>query len=69
MTPPTSSTQITTELERALDELDRLIHRSKALLRPAPMYNAWEAGRGLLKGKIVEDPLAYQKRIRGEEEV
>lgn len=65
----------TTALERALEELDQVIHRSKALLqrtrKPSmeEQLQAWEAGCGLWKGKITEDPVAYQRRIRDEEDI
>ncbi len=65
----------TTALERALEELDQVIHRSKALLQHAhtpaveERLRAWESGCGLLKGKITEDPVAYQRRIRDEEDI
>lgn len=76
--PSTTNTMevTTTALERALEELDQVIHRSKALLqrahKPAAIeerLRAWEAGCGLWKGKITEDPVAYQRRIRDEEDV
>lgn len=75
MIQPVSSGQTTHDLEHTLDEMDRLIHRSKALLQRAhkPLVEerlkAWELVRGILKGKIVEDPVAYQRRIRDEEDV
>lgn len=65
----------TTALEHALEELDQVIHRSKALLQharkpsAAERLQAWESVRGILKGKIVEDPVAYQRRIRDEEDI
>lgn len=65
----------TTALERALEELDQVIHRSKAILQHArkpgveERLQAWKSIRGLWKGKIVEDPVAYQRRIRDEEDV
>jgi len=65
----------TTALERALEELDQVIHRSKALLQHTrkssveEQLRAWEAGCGLWKGKITEDPVVYQRRIRDEEDV
>ena len=71
-----SSQEITTTaLERALEELDQVLHRSKALLQHTrkssveEQLRAWEAGCGLWKGKITEDPVVYQRRIRDEEDV
>lgn len=61
------------ELEEILRELDHLLRRSQALLRhphlklPASDRASWEALRGLWRGQITEDPLAYQRRIRSEE--
>lgn len=75
MMQPTSTAHTTYDLARALDEMDRLIHRSKALLghvqKPSveERLRAWKSVRGILKGKIVEDPVAYQRRIRDEEDV
>ena len=75
MMQPTASNQTTYDLEHALDEMDRLVHRSKALLqhvrKPSieERLRAWESGCGLLKGKITEDPVAYQRRIRDEEDI
>lgn len=66
----------TTELERVLEELDRVIHRSRALLHGVrsgakgmslEKRKAWESLAGLWKGRITEDPLAYQRRVRAEE--
>lgn len=70
-----SPTHTTHDLARALDEVDRLIHRSKALLqhvrKPSTeeRLRVLEAGYGLWKGKITEDPVIYQRRIRDEEDV
>lgn len=64
-----------TALEHALEDLDQMIHRSKALIQRTHQSSieerlrAWEAGCGLLKGKITEDPVIYQRRIRDEEDV
>ena len=63
-----------TSLEQTLEELDRLVHHSKDLLRRGqkttatiPAMRAWGKAAGLWKGKIIENPLAYQQRIRSEE--
>lgn len=64
--------ELTPDLARAIDELDRLLHRLKEMGRgatPVSARNGWEMGQGLWKGHITQDPLAYQRRIRGEEEV
>lgn len=59
-------------LGRELDELDRLIHRIKERLSTpkdlhrVSSYDALRKLRGILKGKLVEDPLHYQQRIRAE---
>lgn len=69
-TPVLNSPEI---ISRELDELDRLLHRIRSrLMTPASTKVAslshWRKMRGALKGKIVEDPTAYQKRIRKESE-
>lgn len=75
MTQLVSPTHTTHDLAHALEEMDRLIHRSKALLQHVQKSSieerlrAWESGCGLLKGKITEDPVAYQRRVRDEEDV
>ena len=60
-------------LSRELDELDRLLHRIKERIPsvtsqgvPSGSYTALRKLRGMLKGKIEEDPLAYQQRVRAE---
>lgn len=60
-------------LSRDLEELDRLLHRIKERIpsakpqgSPSASYAAFQKLRGMLKGRIGEDPLAYQKRIRAE---
>ncbi len=73
MITPTTHTTVT-DLEHTLREIDRLIHHSQELLRhtiPAQgisgVARAWEAAAGLWKGKLTEDSLVYQRRIRNEE--
>lgn len=63
-------------LRELLDELGRLVYRSKILLDRTPSLGgmvtdqeAWKRGRGLWKGRITEDPLQYQRRLRAEEGV
>ena len=62
----------TNTIARDLDELDRLVHRIKTQLQTPSRNDGqvlhWRAMRGILKGKITEDPLAYQRRIRAESE-
>lgn len=60
-------------LSRELEELDRLLHRIKERIPsakphgiPSASYIALQKLRGLLRGKIVENPLAYQQRVRSE---
>lgn len=59
-------------LTRELDALDRVLHHIKSLLRAAPKTETdlahWRAMRGTLRGKLAEDPLAYQRRVRAESE-
>ena len=62
----------TDALTRDIDELDRLVHRIKTQLQ-APqkdkgVLSHWRAIRGVLKGKLTENPLEYQRRIRAESE-
>lgn len=63
---------VTNTITRDLEELDRLVHRIKMQLHPPikdmGRLSHWRAMRGILKGKITEDPLAYQRRIRAESE-
>lgn len=70
--PQPSTTMNTQLLERELNELDRLLHRIKEQLRTPQesgvRLSHWRAIRGILKGKLTEDPLAYQRRIRAESE-
>ena len=74
MTQPTETQTIETslELEQALDELDRVIHRSKVVLERArqpskgAQKNGWNAIKGLWKGRVVEDAVTYQRRVREE---
>ena len=55
-----------------LDELDRLLHRIRMRIATpktqAAQLSHWREMRGILKGKITEDPLVYQRRIRAESE-
>lgn len=68
------STRTTTQemLTHDIDELDRLVHRIRIQLQRSgkeyDMLSHWRSMRGILKGKIIEDPLAYQRRIRTESE-
>ena len=61
------------KLHDVLRELDRLVHCSQALLyrtdigSATPKINLWQTAHALWKGKIKEDPLQYQRRIRSEE--
>ena len=59
-------------LTRDIEELDRLVHRIKTQLQTPQKNNGvllhWRAIRGILKGKITEDPLVYQRRVRAESE-
>ena len=74
MTQPaeTQTIETTRELGQALDELDRVIHRSKAVLgrlqQPSKeaQKNGWNAIKGLWKGRVVEDAVTYQRRVRDE---
>ena len=65
----------TSALEKTLEELDQMVHRSKALLQRVhtssveERLKAWESVKGILKGKIDEDPVVYQRRIRDEEDL
>ena len=63
---------ITNTITRDLEELDRLVHRIKTQLqthsKDVGRLSHWRAIRGILKGKITEDPLAYQRRIRTDSE-
>ena len=65
-------TSPTDAITRDLEELDRLVHRIKTQLQTSQkehgMLSHWRSIRGILKGKITEDPLAYQRRIRAESE-
>lgn len=63
---------ISDTLTRDIEELDRLVHRIKTQLQ-TPQKNKdvllhWRAIRGILKGKITEDSLTYQRRVRSESE-
>lgn len=59
-------------LTRELDELDRVLHRVRTRLQGLPKKKSqlehWREMKGILKGKITEDPLTYQRRIRAESE-
>lgn len=70
MQQPTYTTNPT--LTRDIEELDRLVHRIKKQLQAPKTEKGillhWRAMRGILKGKITEDPLAYQRRVRAESE-
>ena len=55
------------ELLRLVDELDRVIHRVRPTQKKNPQSDLWQSLQGLWKGKLSEDPLAYQRRIRNEE--
>ncbi|MDO8505140.1 MAG: hypothetical protein Q7S48_00975 [bacterium] len=65
-------TPTTNTITRDLEELDRLVHRIKTQLQSSSKdmgrLSHWRAMRGILKGKITEDPLAYQRRIRADSE-
>ncbi|MBI2552043.1 hypothetical protein HYW17_01950 [Candidatus Uhrbacteria bacterium] len=69
-----STTTDTDKLRLELDEIDRLLHRLKERVGVSKTrephiprnYEALRKLRGLLKGKLTEDPLAYQQRIRAE---
>ena len=67
-----TSTAIANALTRDIEELDRLVHRIKMQLevpqRDKGALSHWRAIKGILKGKLTEDPLAYQRRIRAESE-
>ena len=61
------------ELAHALDELDRVIHRSKALLQRVqsspvkqPKKDPWEAVKGMWKGRDIGDAVHYQRQVRDE---
>ena len=63
---------INNTLTHDIEELDRLVHRIKTQLQ-APQKDKgallhWRAIKGILKGKIIENPLAYQRRVRTESE-
>lgn len=62
----------TETLTRELDELDRVLHRVRIRLQGLPKKKSqlehWREMKGILKGKITEDPLTYQRRIRAESE-
>lgn len=68
----TATTHDTELWTRELDELDRLLHRiRKRMSAPGKMmrptsYEALRKLRGILQGKLTEDPLSYQQRIRAE---
>lgn len=68
-----STTTIDTEtLTRELNELDRVLHRMRERLASpsgtagSSSYAALRKLRGILNGKLIEDPLTYQQRIRTE---
>ena len=62
----------TTTLERALEELDQVIHRSKAILQHArkssveERLRAWKAIKGLWKDRTIGDAIEYQRKMRDE---
>ena len=69
---PTDTTDVET-ISRELDQLDEILHRLKGRLGTIPekktsssSYLALRSLRGILKGRITEDPLQYQRRIRAE---
>lgn len=60
-------------ISRDLEKLDELLHSLKGKLGVIPAkeassssYLALRSLRGMLKGRISEDPLQYQRRIRAE---
>ena len=61
-------------LSRELDQLDALLHTLKKRLvvssikktSSSSSYLALRSLRGILKGRMTEDPLQYQRRIRAE---
>lgn len=60
-------------ISRDIEQLDELLHSLKGKLGGIPAkeassssYLALRSLRGILKGRISEDPLQYQRRIRAE---
>ena len=71
----TAQTMDTETLNRELTELDRLLHRIRERIQPAPVLSrtkqddvreVWKRTAGVLKNKITEDPVEWQRRIRAE---
>ncbi|MDO8505814.1 MAG: hypothetical protein Q7S48_04540 [bacterium] len=71
-TPQTIDTET---LSRELTELDRLLHRIRERIQPAHVRSrtkqddvreVWKRTAGVLKNKITEDPVEWQRRIRAE---
>lgn len=60
-------------ISQDIEKLDELLHSLKGKLGVIPVkgassssYLALRSLRGILKGRISEDPLQYQRRIRAE---
>ena len=75
MTTHTSLTIDTETLNRELTELDRLLHRVQERIRLSSTSvsvkqhdtrEIWKRTAGVLKNKITEDPVEWQRRIRAE---
>lgn len=67
------ATQTHTNLLEELRELDRLVHRLTERVQKehpgiAPAYELLHSLKGILKGRLPEDPLVYQRRIRKEDQ-
>lgn len=62
------------DLEHALEELDRVIHRSRALLQRArvkergagKITDPWKAVQGIWKDRDVGNAVEYQRKMRDE---
>ena len=71
MTAHASPTIDTETLNRELTELDRLLHRiqERIVCAPAPLDTRQAILKrtgGVLRHKITEDPVEWQRRIRAE---
>lgn len=67
------ATQTHTTLLEELRELDRLVHRlTERVQKERPgttsAYELLHSLKGILKGRLLEEPLEYQRRIRKEDE-
>lgn len=76
MATQTAQTIDTETLNRELTELDRLLHRIQGHIQltaaiskpktPQEIREVWKRTGGILKDKITEDPVEWQRKIRAE---